>query len=125
MSRSKDRWLDRDAGPVVRLYALTQGRTRPAGKSSLDLIDVVVAANPGTAGGLRPGPEHRKLLRLSHRPVPVVDLASETGLPIGVVRVLLGDLSQHGLIRVYTPAERGSANDERLLRKVLDGLHAL
>ena len=125
MSSSKDRWLDRDAGPVVRLYALTQGRTRPSGQSPLDLIDVVLATNMETAGGFRSGPEHRKLLRLCHRPIPVADLASETDLPIGVVRVLLGDLSQHGLIRVYKPTERGSVNNERLLRKVLDGLHAL
>ena len=125
MSSSKDRWLDRDAGPVVRLYALTQGRTRPAGESSLDLIDVVMATNLEATDGFRPGPEHRRMLRLCHRPVPIADLASETDLPIGVVRVLLGDLSEHGLIRVYKPAERGSTNDERLLRKVLDGLHAL
>jgi Protein of unknown function (DUF742) len=125
MSSSKDRWLDRDAGPVVRLYALTQGRTRPSGESLLDLIDVVLATNLEAATGFRPGPEHRRLLGLCYRPVPVVDLASETDLPIGVVRVLLGDLSQHGLIRVYKPTERGSTNNERLLRKVLDGLHAL
>ncbi len=125
MSSSKDRWLDRDAGPVVRLYALTQGRTRPAGESPLDLIDVVMATNTEATDGRRPGPEHRRMLNLCRRPVPVADLASQTDLPIGVVRVLLGDLSQHGLIRVYRPAERGSANDERLLRKVLDGLHAL
>ena len=27
---SGDRWFDREAGPVVRPYALTMGRTRPA-----------------------------------------------------------------------------------------------
>ncbi len=125
MSSPKDRWLDQDAGPVVRLYALTRGRTRPSGESPLDLIDVVMATDLEPRSGFRPGPEHRKLLRLCDRPVPIADMASETDLPIGVVRVLLGDLSEHGLIRVYKPAQRGSANDERLLRKVLDGLHAL
>jgi Protein of unknown function (DUF742) len=125
MSSSKDRWLDRDAGPVVRLYALTQGRTRPSGESRLDLIDVVVATNHQATDSFRPTPEHRRMLGMCRRPVSVADLASETGLPIGVARVLLGDLSQHGLIGVYKPAERGSTDDERLLRKVLDGLHAL
>ncbi len=125
MSSSKGRWLDRDAGPVVRLYALTQGRTRSAGESSLDLIDVVLATSLETDDRFRPGPEHRKLVGMCHRPVSVADLASEIDLPIGVVRVLLGDLCQHGLIRVYKPSERGSITDERLLRKVLDGLQAL
>jgi hypothetical protein len=125
MSSPKDRWLDRDAGPVVRLYALTQGRTRPPVESPLDLIDVLMATHLESPDNFRPGPEHRRLLRLCDRPVPLADLASESGLPVGVVRVLLGDLSQRGLIRVYRPAERGSTYNERLLRKVLDGLHAL
>jgi Protein of unknown function (DUF742) len=125
VSSSKDRWLDRDAGPVVRLYALTQGRTRPAGESSLDLVDVVVATDLQAVDRFRPGPEHRRMLILCRRPVTVADLASEIDLPIGVARVLLGDLSLHGLIRVYRLAQRGSATDELLLRKVLDGLQAL
>ena len=33
MSAPKDRWLDRDAGPVVRPYAVTKGRTVPASGS--------------------------------------------------------------------------------------------
>src|SRR5260370_12669517 len=110
-----------DAGPVVRLYALTQGRTRPAGESPLDLIDVVMATNTEATAGRRPGPDHRRMLNLCRRPVPVADLASQTDLPIGVVRVLLGDLSQHGLIRGYRPAERGSANASVYLGKGLMG----
>ena len=43
MSAPRDRWLDRDAGPVVRPYAVTKGRTEPASGSYIGLIDVVVA----------------------------------------------------------------------------------
>lgn len=69
-------------------------------------------------------PEHRRILALCRAPMTVVDLASDIDLPVGVVRVLLSDLSQHGMIRVLaTP--RGPATNERLLRDVLDGLHAL
>jgi hypothetical protein len=125
MGSSKDRWLDREAGPVVRLYALTQGRTRSAVETSFDLIDVVVATDTPGADIFRPGPEHRRILLLCRRPIPVADVASEIDLPLGVVRVLLGDLCYQGLIRVYRPAPRGSITDEQLLRKVLDGLHAL
>ena len=35
--------MDQEAGPVVRLYALTKGRTLPNGGASFGLIDVVVA----------------------------------------------------------------------------------
>jgi hypothetical protein len=54
----------------------------------------------------------------------VVDLASDIDLPVGVVRVLLSDLSQYGALRVVaTP--RGQTKNERLLRDVLDALQAL
>jgi hypothetical protein len=125
VSRAEDRWLDRDAGPVVRPYAVTKGRTMPAEGERIGLIDVVVAViDPQAGPGPRLGPEHRQLLARCQRPVAVVDLASDVDLPVGVVRVLLSDLSEQGIIRVLvTP--RGPVTNERLLREVLDGLQAL
>ena len=42
MPSNDERWLDAEAGPVVRPYALTQGRTRHAGES-FDLVATVMA----------------------------------------------------------------------------------
>jgi hypothetical protein len=97
----------------------------PADGGRMGLIDVVVAViDPRRVPGTRLGPEHRQLLARCGRPVAVVDLASDVDLPIGVVRVLLSDLSEQGIIRVLgTP--RGPVTNERLLREVLDGLQAL
>lgn len=116
-------WLDREAGPVVRPYALTRGRTQAQGPA-LGLIDMVTATGPraGDARGL--GPEHRRLLAICQRPMAVADIASDTELPLGVVRVLLGDLRERGLIAIAGPAAEGSAA-ESVLRSVLDGLRAL
>ena len=91
-----DRWFDREAGPVVRPYAVTKGRTLPSGGASFGLIDVVIATSARQPQHLRLGPEHRRILSLCRRPTPVVDLTSEIDLPLGVVRVLLGDLDQRG-----------------------------
>jgi Protein of unknown function (DUF742) len=126
MIAPKDRWLDREAGPVVRPYAVTKGRTVPAPGTAVGLIDVVVAvtAEPRPPNGVRLAPEHRQILALCQRPSTVVDLASDVDLPVGVVRVLLSDLSQYGILRIL-PAARGQVTNERLLRDVLDGLHAL
>ena len=121
---SGDRWFDRDAGPVVRPYALTMGRTLPSGGESFDLIDVVVATSDRMPEQFRPGPEHRRLLSLCRRPTPVVDLTSEIDLPLGVVRVLLGDLISEGLVGVLS-TQKQPATDQRLLRMVLDGLESL
>jgi hypothetical protein len=119
-----DRWLDREAGPVVRPYAVTKGRTLPSGEQSFGLIDLVVATGERPPAHFRPGPEHRRILSLCRRPIPIVDLISEIDLPIGVVRVLLGDLAGEGMLRViYTQSEPGT--EQRLLRMVLDGLESL
>ena len=123
MTAPKDRWLDREAGPVVRPYAVTKGRTRPAG-GTFGLIDLVAASDLQPPPGARLASEHRRILDRCVHPITVVDLASDVDLPVGVVRVLLGDLSQHRMIRIL-PTPRGPVTSERLLRDVLDGLRAL
>jgi Protein of unknown function (DUF742) len=125
MSDRGDIWLDKDAGPVVRPYALTKGRTRP-GRADLGLIDLVSAAcrTATDVRGLGLGPEHKALIRLCQRPATVADLASEIDLPLGVVRVLLSDLCDSGLVSVVSSAQ-DDGPDENVIRSVLDGLRAL
>ena len=119
-----ERWMDREAGPVVRLYALTKGRTQANGGASFGLIDVVVATGARPSEHFRPGPEHRRILSACRRPMPIVDLTSEIDLPIGVVRVLLGDLTGEGLLRVVS-SQQQPVSDQSLLRMVLNGLESL
>ena len=119
-----DRYLDRDAGPVVRPYALTGGRTQPRGER-LDLISVVGAMGQPTPEMFWLGPEHHQILYLCRRPVPVADVASELDLPLGVVRILIGDLHSCGLIKVFRSGPARHVTDLNILRTVLDGLQAL
>ena len=122
-----DRWLDREAGRVVRPYALTGGRTDPAGGAVLDVISVIVAAGPPptAAASRRLNPEHRKLIGLCQEPMTVADAAADMALPLGVVRVLLADLIQQKLITVQPRrAVRPQASPD-LLREVLNGLRSL
>ena len=119
-----ERWLDQAAGPVVRPYALTRGRTQPPG-ADLGLIDMVAAYATQDAGARRGlGPEHRRLIDLCRSPVTVADLASEVDLPLGVVRVLLGDLRERGQVSVVRSASQPTP-EESVMRSVLDGLRAL
>jgi predicted Rossmann fold nucleotide-binding protein DprA/Smf involved in DNA uptake len=121
------KWVDRDSDPVVRPYAVTGGRTEPADGEVLDLIAVIMAsgrpAEPTDQLGL--SPEHRRILNLCRHPATVADVASDTGLPVGVVRVLLADLIQQGRIRVLPGRPAGQKPSAQLLREVLHGLRAL
>ncbi|HLV73983.1 MAG TPA: DUF742 domain-containing protein [Vulgatibacteraceae bacterium] len=123
---SSERWLDREAGPLVRPYAMTRGRTRPEG-GDFELITVVTATGVPAGERLRYSPDHARVLRACARPVAVVDLSADLGLPIGVVRVLLGDLRDEGLISVVHAVEpaQGRRPPKGVLREVLNGLRAL
>ncbi|MEV7771134.1 DUF742 domain-containing protein [Kitasatospora sp. NPDC086791] len=115
---------------MVRPYAMTRGRTG-AGERKLDLIAVVVCDLPDPA--LAPdasdppvGPEQARILALCRgTPLSVAELAAELDLPVGVVRVLLGDLLAAGLIRVNRPVPPALLSDERILQEVVHGLRAL
>lgn len=125
MPSNDDRWLDAAAGPVVRPYALTQGRTRPTGEA-FDLVATVTATTflAAEPGGL--GPEHLSVLRLAHAPTTVVDIASDVDLPLGVVRILLSDLREAGLVAIHAPVPaRARQVDKNTLREVLHGLRGL
>jgi hypothetical protein len=124
-----DKWMDRNSGPVVRPYALTGGRTEPADGEVLDLVAVVVAVDPPElAEGAVPvmvTPEHRKILGLCHNPATVADVASDMGLPLGVVRVLLADLLQNERLSVLPQRRAEDQPSATLLKEVLRGLRAL
>ncbi|WP_106397002.1 DUF742 domain-containing protein [Actinocorallia populi] len=119
----RERWVGRDAGPLVRPYTVTKGRTQPRGVR-LDLVTILVVSGRGAAENVRLSSEHRRLLDLCRRPSTTADLASEVDLPLRVVQVLLGDLYHHGLIEeVRQPAPKRP--DAHLLMRVLDELRHL
>jgi Protein of unknown function (DUF742) len=123
MSSRDDGWIDEEAGPVARPYMVTGGRTRPVGERNFDLIDIVVTTGTRPRPAFAAGPEHHRILDLCQRPLVVAELAAGIGLPLGIVRVLLGDLLHEDLINVFRQAQR--VTDQRLLQKVLNGLKAL
>ena len=55
--RAPHDWMDRDAGPVVRPYAMTQGRVAPSG-GEFDLLAFVVAAGLDASSNNAPDENH-------------------------------------------------------------------
>ncbi|MFF4802193.1 DUF742 domain-containing protein [Streptomyces sp. NPDC001351] len=126
--QGRSHWFDDEAGPVVRPYAMTRGRTTSAGQHRLDLIAVVVtephADDPDADATL--SPEHVDIVDLCRdAPQSVAELAAGLDLPIGVVRVLVGDLVAGEFVHVTRPVPPAELPDESILRDVINGLRAL
>lgn len=121
---TEPKWIDEEAGQFVRLYALTGGRTRSSG-DNFDLIAMVTATRKPTGDDSSIGPEQRRILEIAEHGASVADIASEIDLPLGVVRVLLGDLHDLGLINVRSPVKVAPLPSERILKEVINGLRAL
>ncbi|MER6124497.1 DUF742 domain-containing protein [Streptomyces sp. NPDC001795] len=123
-----DHWYEDETGAMVRPYMVTRGRTRPSHRHIIDLMSQVTAREADEG---RPGVDHAaaSLLDLVRRgPRPVVELAADADLPLTVVRVLLGDLVEAGLVRIDAPRHMvrgGPAADPALLREIVDRLREL
>jgi hypothetical protein len=124
-STSAAQWVRGDSGPVVRPYAVTGGRTESADGETLDLVAVVMAIRGMDDDDDDRTPEHRRILALCARQATVADIAAGLKLPVGVIRVLLGDLIMTGSVRVVRQRPAGQRPDGNVLQEILNGLRAL
>jgi hypothetical protein len=116
-------WLDQDAGPVVRPYALTGGLTRPSGQR-FDLLDMVGVVRRAAQDMPQLAPEQAQVLERCQIPAPLVDLAADLDLPVGVIRILVSDMRERGLVTIHR-AQPAGAGDLKILQEVVDGLRRL
>lgn len=120
-----DHWYEDETGPLVRPYTVTRGRTRPASEHHIDLMSQVTALDTVDP---EPRLDHarRSLLELVRRePRPVAEVAADADLPLTVVRVLLADLVDAGLVKVSAPVTHEGLDDPDLLREIVDRLREL
>ena len=86
---------------------------------------IVVRTAAGESSAARLGMERGQILRLCAAPTSVAEVAARMSVPIGVVRVLVGDMSDEGLLTFNRSHARGDRPSLRLLERVFDGLQAL
>lgn len=124
MSGPEESWWDVDAGPVVRPFARTGGRTRPS-RDEFNLITLIIAADTDSARhGLEP--EHLVILGMcTSAPLSVAEISARLDLPVAVTKVLLGDLLDMGVILTRAPIALAEAPEIQLLQAVLDGIRKL
>ncbi|WP_335939489.1 DUF742 domain-containing protein [Streptomyces sp. PTD5-9] len=111
--------------PLVRPYAMTGGRTRPRYQLAIEAL-VSTTADPSRLQGQLP--EHQRICRLCFEIKSVAEISALLSIPLGVVRILVADLAEAGLVAIHQPGGDESAGgqpDVTLLERVLSGLRKL
>lgn len=115
---------EHDSGSLVRPYARTGGRTRSDYDLALEAL--VSTSERGRRGGMAVLPEHRSICGLCEDARSVAEIAAHLRVPLGVARVLIGDMAGMGLVMVH---ESGMVMGDRpsmdFLERVLSGLRRL
>jgi hypothetical protein len=114
---------DQVSSSLVRPYAVTGGRTKPSYQLQ---IEAMVSASHYEARDLSVlSPECQSILGYCRDWRSVAEISAVLRMPLGVARVLIGDMAMEGLVRVHQ-AEHGQGRpDLNLLERVLSGLRKL
>ncbi|MFJ9951349.1 DUF742 domain-containing protein [Kitasatospora sp. NPDC091207] len=112
-------------GPV-RPYVITGGRSRPT-RAALAVESLVSALpdRPELPEDSLLNREHQRILELCRSLLSVAEVAAYLGLPLGVVKVLVGDLWDLGAVQVLPPVPQAERLPATLLEEVLVGLRQL
>jgi hypothetical protein len=113
-----------EPGRLVRPYYMTGGRTRPAHRD-LELETLVSTTALGATSPKVGGVERRAIVSLCRDLLSIAEVSARLDLPLGVARVLIGDMADEGFVILHRPTTVGDRPDLALLQRVLYGLHQL
>lgn len=115
---------DPEVGSMVRPYTKTGGRTRS--DNDLAIETLVSTSRRGKAPGAASLAEHRTICGLCQETRSVAEVAAHLQLPLGVVKVLLGDMVGMGLVLIHqNDTVVGERPSIELMERVLSGLRRL
>ena len=69
--------------------------------------------------------EQRAIAALCHDLLSIAEVSARLHLPLGVIRVLVGDMADDDLVMIHRPAQTGGRPDLALLERVLYGLRTI
>jgi hypothetical protein len=95
----------------VRPFMVTEGRTHPL-QEGLRVETMVHARPAALSAPLRF--EKRRVVELCQMPLSLAEIAAGVGVPIGVARVLVADLSAANLVSFAEPTELPTDVIERI-----------
>ncbi|MGW0970030.1 DUF742 domain-containing protein [Streptomyces sp. NPDC002516] len=110
---------------LVRPYSMTGGRTRPSHHLA---IEALVSTRTDLWEPHGQTPEAYRICVLCQEVKSVAEISAHLGVPLGVARILVADLTEARLVTVQQPRgddSHGGRPDVTLLEKVLSGLRKL
>ncbi|MER6196343.1 DUF742 domain-containing protein [Streptomyces sp. NPDC001586] len=109
--------------PLVPLFVITNGRALPPDHEYEHTTLVTMAAENEQVAARTLSPEAGQVMDLvADGFLSVAEVAGHTHLPLGIVRILLAQLEEDGLILARTPIPRAERVDRELVSAVLEGL---
>jgi hypothetical protein len=120
MSSEDQRDNRQEPGRLVRPYYMTGGRARP----TQDDLEIEALVSTTAMGERSPKltVEQRAIIALCRDLLSVAEVSARLDLPLGVTRVLIGDMATEGLVILHRPTSVGDRPDLALLQRVLYGL---
>ncbi|HEY0806763.1 MAG TPA: DUF742 domain-containing protein [Pseudonocardiaceae bacterium] len=116
--------LDDIAPAAVRAYAWTGGRTTP--QYRLELETLLSTTDRYREHDESTPTEFHAVAALCHRPTSVAEVAALLRLPLGIAKVLTGDMAATGLLVVHeTASANGESPNLMLMERILGGLRRL
>jgi hypothetical protein len=110
MSSEDQRDNRQEPGRLVRPYYMTGGR------------EALVSTTAQGERSPKLTVEQRAIIALCRDLLSVAEVSARLDLPLGVTRVLIGDMAAGGLVILHRPASVGDRPDLALLQRVLYGL---
>ncbi|MGW5515092.1 DUF742 domain-containing protein [Nocardia africana] len=125
MTPAHESWFDDDAGPLIRPYAIADGRSG-GWRHQLDMITMLVTVRYDD-GIARMEPERSRIVHMCRRPLSVAEVAAHLHLPMIVTKFLICDLIDEGYLshRSAPAAQANLPHDMNLLQAVLNGIRKL
>jgi hypothetical protein len=109
---------------LVRPYVITKGRTKSSRHLAIEtLVSTIRNAHWGSA---EVAEEFHSVRSICEHPRSVAEVAASLAVPLGVARVVLGDMADLGLVSLHDSAVNGDGRPEMaLMERVLHGLRRM
>ena len=102
---------------------MTSGRTQP----THDGLEIEALVSTTSVGEQTPKltVEQRAIAALCREVLSIAEVSAQLHLPLGVIRVLVGDMADEHLVMVHRPAHAGDRPDLAMLEPMFYGLRTI